>query len=293
MAVERVRVLRVIARMNMGGPAYHVSLLSGRLDPTRYETLLLTGQVGPGEASLEELAERYGAKLRVVGSLGPELRPAADARALREIAGIVRSFRPHIVHTHTAKAGFVARFAALVVGRARSSSTRTTGTFLRATSVRFGDCLFRSLERARGSVSDRLIGVSSATVDDLVRLRVAPRAKFASIPIGLELDGFAESLDELGATFRAEVARPERMWSRRSSAVSCRSSGSTAPSLRSPSPEGSEPREARDRRRRRVSGGSSRLGRGARRIRLRDVRRLPPRPGGDRRRHRHRRLQLR
>jgi glycosyltransferase involved in cell wall biosynthesis len=191
--------------MNMGGPAYHVSLLSGKLDPSRYDTLLVTGRVGPGEASLEELAQRYGAKLRVLESLGPELRPSADVRALREITGIVRSFRPHIVHTHTAKAGFVARAAAVAI-RPRPIVIHTYhGHVLEGYFGPARNAGFRNLERAGGLVSDRLIGVSNATVDDLVRLRVAPRRKFVTIPIGLELDGFSGLDRKLGASFRTEV----------------------------------------------------------------------------------------
>ena len=205
MGGERIRVLRVIARMNMGGPAYHVSLLSGKLDPSRYETVLVAGHVGPGEASFEELAERYGARLWPVESLGPELRPGADLRALREIAGIVRSFRPHIVHTHTAKAGFVGRLAALV-SRPRPIIVHTYhGHVLEGYFGLAKTLLFRSLERSAARVSDRLIGVSNATVEDLVRLRVAPRERFETIPIGLELDAFANLSPELGAPFRAEI----------------------------------------------------------------------------------------
>jgi glycosyltransferase involved in cell wall biosynthesis len=202
---ERVRVLRVIARMNMGGPAYHVSLLSGKLDPERYETLLVAGNVGPGEASLQDLAERYGAHLRIVDALGPELRPGSDVHALGEIARIVRDFRPHIVHTHTAKAGFVGRFAALAV-RPRPIVIHTYhGHVLEGYFGPVKNAVFRNLERAAGHVSDRLIGVSTATVDDLVRLRVAPREKFEAIPIGLELDAFTQLAPEQGERFRAEI----------------------------------------------------------------------------------------
>jgi hypothetical protein len=114
MATERIRILRVIARLNIGGPAYHVSLLAGRLDPERYETLLVAGRPGPGEGSFEPLARRYGARLHLLQSLSPQIDPRADARSLRTLAAIVRSFRPDIVNTHTAKAGALGRTAALL-----------------------------------------------------------------------------------------------------------------------------------------------------------------------------------
>src|SRR5256885_323108 len=116
---ERIRILRVIARLNIGGPAYHVSLLSGRLDPERYETLLVAGRPGPGEGSFESLARHYGARLELLPSLSPAIDPRADLRSLRALRSIARGFRPHIVHTHTAKAGALGRAAALTGGRPR------------------------------------------------------------------------------------------------------------------------------------------------------------------------------
>src|SRR5438093_5954003 len=111
--------MRVIARLNIGGPAYHVSLLSGRLDPERYETLLVAGRPGPGEGSFEDLARHYGARMTLLPSLSPAIDPRADLRSLRELRRIVRGFEPHIVHTHTAKAGALGRTAALTARRSR------------------------------------------------------------------------------------------------------------------------------------------------------------------------------
>ena len=110
-ATAPARVLRIIARMNVGGPAYHVSLLTGRLPRERYESLLVTGCVGPGEASYADLAERYEARVAFLRSLGPEMDPRRDRRALRSLMRLMRDFRPDIVHTHTAKAGAIGRLA--------------------------------------------------------------------------------------------------------------------------------------------------------------------------------------
>jgi glycosyltransferase involved in cell wall biosynthesis len=182
----------VIARMNIGGPAYHVSLLSGRLDPECYETLLVAGRPGPGEGSFEGLARRYGARLEPLPSLSPEIDPRADLRALLELRAIVRRFRPHIVHTHTAKAGALGRTAALVAAiRPRPLIVHTYhGHVLEGYFGRAVTAGYRGVERGLARFSDRLIGVSQATVDDLVRLRVAPRERFAVVPLGLELDRF-------------------------------------------------------------------------------------------------------
>jgi glycosyltransferase involved in cell wall biosynthesis len=195
-------VLRIIARMNVGGPAYHVSLLSGRLDPDRFETLLVHGQVGRGEASFEELARREGCAVHPLADLRPEIDPRSDARTLRALVRLVREYQPDIVHTHTAKAGFVGRLAAALT-RPRPLIVHTYhGHVLEGYFGPAKNALYRSLERGLARVSDRLVAVSQATVDDLVRLRVASPERFMVIPIGLDLERFRRPDLDAGAEFR-------------------------------------------------------------------------------------------
>ena len=205
MSPRRVRVLRAIARLNMGGPAHHVSLLGGRLDPVRFESLLVHGNVQAGEASMAYVAERYGARTELIPTLGREIQPLADMRTAWQLIRLARRFAPDIVHTHTAKAGLVGRLAALFV-RPRPIVVHTYhGHVLEGY---FGPVLtgfYRLLERLLGRASDCLIGVSQATVDDLVRLRIAPRSKFRVVPLGLDLEPFADIAPASGAALRAEL----------------------------------------------------------------------------------------
>lgn len=190
---ERLRVLQVIGRLNMGGPAHIAALLSGRrFDPDRYEALLVHGSLAPGEESLAGLAEEEGATMRHLPELQQPVQPLRDAQALAKLIRLVRSFRPHVVHTHTAKAGFLGRQAALAV-RPRPAVVHTYhGHVLEGYFGAPKSRLYLEMERALARVSDCLIGVSQATVDDLVRLGVAPRSKFRVLPLGLDLDRLAE-----------------------------------------------------------------------------------------------------
>jgi glycosyltransferase involved in cell wall biosynthesis len=189
--------------MNIGGPAHHVSMLSGRLDRERFETLLVYGTLGPGEGSFESLAEREGCTVKVLADLRPELRPHADVRALVGLMRVIRAFDPHIVHTHTAKAGFLGRLAAVLSPGPRPIIVHTYhGHVLEGYFGRPRTALYRFLERQLGRVSECLIGVSQATVDDLVRLRVAPRDRFRVVPVGLDLDRFLQPDSEAAATLR-------------------------------------------------------------------------------------------
>src|SRR5436190_5338874 len=181
--------MRIIARLNMGGPAHHVGYLSSLLDPDRYETVLFHGEVGSGEADLSDAADRLGVRRETVPGLRPELRPVDDLRALLYLVRAVRRFRPDVVDTHTAKAGMLGRLAAAIAVRPRPVIVHTYhGHVLEGYFGPLRNAFYRSLERGLARVSDVLIGVSSATVDDLVRLRVADRSKFRVIPIGLDLE---------------------------------------------------------------------------------------------------------
>jgi glycosyltransferase involved in cell wall biosynthesis len=205
-ATNRIRVLHVIARLNLGGAAQHTSLLSGRrLSSERYESLLVHGRLAQGEQSMADLAEREGAQTRHLSQLGQPVSPVRDPLALAQLVRIARQFKPHIVHTHTAKAGFVGRAAALAL-RPRPAIVHTYhGHVLEGYFGPRKAALFRRLERGMARVSDCLIGVSDRTVDDLVRLGVAPRDRFRVIALGMDLDPFAGVDAAAGRKLRREV----------------------------------------------------------------------------------------
>ena len=108
----RIRLLRVITRLNVGGPALHTMLLTERLDPARYDSLLVAGRVNPDEGDYLALHGRAADRVVLVPTLRREIHPAADGAALVELVRLMRRIRPHVVHTHTAKAGVLGRIAA-------------------------------------------------------------------------------------------------------------------------------------------------------------------------------------
>jgi glycosyltransferase involved in cell wall biosynthesis len=154
---------------------------------------------------MEDLAHCEGAQTQFVPNLVQPVRPHRDTAALVRISAIARRFRPNIVHTHTAKAGFIGRLAALTV-RPRPVIVHTYhGHVLEGYFGPAGSRAYRSLERILGRRSDCLIGVSKATVDDLVRLGVAPRERFRVVPLGLDLEPFTNLGEEAGRELRASL----------------------------------------------------------------------------------------
>ena len=204
---ERIRVLRIIARLNVGGPALHVSLLTSMLDPSRFESRLVTGSENPGEGSMLYYAESRGVTPVVVPDmLGQAALRPGDVKALRQILAVIRDFRPHIVHTHTAKAGLLGRAAARLGGVPIVVHTYH-GHVLSGYYGPVMNQALRRMEQALAWATDRLVAVSGQVRDDLVRFGVARRDRIAVIPLGLDLAPFLEA-DRLRGEFRAELGLP-------------------------------------------------------------------------------------
>jgi glycosyltransferase involved in cell wall biosynthesis len=186
---EPIRVLRVIARLNMGGPAIHVANLAAGLETRGYHTTLVAGSLARGEDSMAFLAERLGVSVVSVPEIQREVSMLHDARSVLRLAELIRSERPHILHTHTAKAGAIARAAAFFAGDARPPVVLHTfhGHVLKGYFGPARTAFFRQVEQTLAGLSDVLIAVSPEVRDELVELGVAPRAKFVVIRLGIPL----------------------------------------------------------------------------------------------------------
>jgi glycosyltransferase involved in cell wall biosynthesis len=110
-----VRIMRVIARMNVGGPAWEVSVLTRALEDSEFTTQLICGHVPNGEVDFVELRDPT---LRVtrLHTLSRSIQGISDLRSLWSLWLLMRKWRPQIVHTHTAKAGVLGRVAAILAG---------------------------------------------------------------------------------------------------------------------------------------------------------------------------------
>lgn len=206
-----IRVLRVIARLNVGGPALHVSYLTRELDRIGYETTLVAGRIGGSEGSMEYVARELGVEPLYVPELQREISLLGDAIAARRLLETIRRVRPDVLHTHTAKAGAVGRMAALMAGTARPKVVVHTfhGHVLRGYFSPVKTEAFRQLERGLARVNDVLIAVSPEVRDDLVGLGVAPPEKIAVIRLGLDLDTRLAAPPDARVALRRELGIPQ------------------------------------------------------------------------------------
>jgi glycosyltransferase involved in cell wall biosynthesis len=206
----RIKVLRVIARLNVGGPALHVAYLTEGLAGLGYDTTLVAGSLAPGEESMAFVAAERGIRIETLEELHREIAPLRDVRAIFRLARLMRRERPEILHTHTAKAGAVGRLAALLAGQARPPIVVHTfhGHVLRGYFNAPLTAGFRLLERLLARWTTALVAVSPQVRDDLVALGVAPASRFTVVRLGIELDRRVGDGEESGLETRRLMGVP-------------------------------------------------------------------------------------
>jgi glycosyltransferase involved in cell wall biosynthesis len=205
----RVRVVHVIARLNVGGPASHTVLLTDRLDPRRYESYLITGAVDQSEGDYLKLQKRAVEGLIMIPALGREIRAGADLAALFQLYRLLRRLRPEIVHTHTAKAGALARVAALMAHVPIIVHTYHGHVFHSYFTKRRTQ-VFLAIERWLAPKTSRLIAVSNKVRAELLALGIGTADKLVAVPLGLDLDDFVRSETKRGQ-LRAELGLADDM----------------------------------------------------------------------------------
>jgi glycosyltransferase involved in cell wall biosynthesis len=198
-----LKVLRIIARLNVGGPGRHVVLLDRGLRARGYHTLLVHGAVGAGEASLEHLARSGDVPVLVLAELGPRLSLFSDARAFAKLVRLTFRETPDVIHTHTAKAGALGRISAALYNATRPRRRRALvvhtfhGHVLDGYFGAVGNALVRITERALAMLTDCIITISpSQHVDIVSRFRVARESRVTTIPLGLDLQALLTATAE-------------------------------------------------------------------------------------------------
>ena len=184
-------VLRVIDRLNVGGPALHAAVTAKGLDRTRFRTVLVIGSVEPGEADMGDLLRDADCEIVTIPSLGRELRPGRDFATAKALYDVVQRVKPDVIHTHKAKAGALGRTVA-ALARVPVRVHTFHGHVFRGYFSPKKTHVFLNIERALALVSTKLIALSNGLVDELVdEFHIAPRSKFEVVPLGLPLERFS------------------------------------------------------------------------------------------------------
>lgn len=198
-----VKIVRIIARLNMGGPARHVVWLTAGLPAPEFETVLVTGVVPPGEEDMSYFAAQHDVEPLVIKQMSRELSPL-DAVTLWKVYRLLCRERPDVVHTHTAKAGTVGRVAAFayrwlwpstLIGRPRRVRVVHTyhGHVFHSYYGAAKTKIFLAIERVLAWFTDRVVVISQQQREEIhTRFGVGRAEQFAVIPLGIDLTPYAD-----------------------------------------------------------------------------------------------------
>ena len=206
-----MRILRVITRLNIGGPSIQAIALTSRLAARGAVTTLLHGRLGAGEGDMRYLAAAD-ANLQFVPTLQRAIAPLDDLRALLTLYGEMRRFKPTIVHTHMAKAGLLGRVAAVAYNHTRGPAPRARvvhtyhGHVLEGYFGGLATTIFIALERQMARVTDAIIAISPAIRADLLNTyRIGRADQYRIVPLGFDLSAFAAIDEAARRRARAEL----------------------------------------------------------------------------------------
>ena len=196
-ASRKIKIVRIIARLNIGGPSIHTILLSGGLDKDDFETHLLAGTPGDAEGDMSYFAKEKGVSVEYIPELKREIG-FSDIRAFFKILRIIKKVKPDIVHTHTAKAGALGRLAAVFAGvpiRVHTFHGHVLEGYFNPVKAK----IFIFIERCLANFTDRIIVVSESVRDEIVnRFKLTSEDKCVVIRLGLDLEKFLDSEGRAG-----------------------------------------------------------------------------------------------
>lgn len=197
------KVLRIINRLNLGGPTYNAANLTKYIEGD-FETLLVAGMNDETEQSSAFILDKMGLKPVYIKEMYRELNPFRDYKAYFKLRKIIKEFKPDIVHTHAAKAGAVGRLAAYHAGVPIIVHT-FHGHVFHSYFGKLKTKIFLEIERYLAKKSTAIVALSEIQRDELVNdFKIAPKEKFHIIPLGFDLHRFTEKQAEKRKSFREQ-----------------------------------------------------------------------------------------
>lgn len=215
-----MKVLRIIARLNVGGPARHVVWLTEGLNEHGYRSTLVAGTVPDGEEDMSYLAADHGLEPIYIKEMSRELS-LLDVVSLWKIYRLVQNLNPDIVHTHTAKAGTIGRLAAFayrwltpgtLIGRPRRLVIVHTfhGHVFHSYYGRLKTNFFLTVERILArTATDKIVVITEQQFEEISsKFRVGDPNQFRVIRLGIDLSPF-KAIRERNDTIRSSIGASE------------------------------------------------------------------------------------
>ena len=181
-----IRVMRIIARMNVGGPAVQVSGLMRGFNSVVFDHRLYTGFCTSDEADYIDTVATDVKAVRIEG-FGRRVSLGGDVKAFVTLVKEIRSFKPHLIHTHTAKAGFLGRIASVVSLQPSIRVHTFHGHLLNGYFGPIKRTLVVLAEKSLAIFTDELLAVGEKVRQDLLHAGIGKSEKFGLMPPGLQI----------------------------------------------------------------------------------------------------------
>jgi len=178
--------MRIIARMNVGGPAVQVSGLMRGFNSQDFDHRLYTGFCANDEADYLDTVAIDVKATRIEG-FGRRVSLGGDIKAFISLVTEIRSFKPHIIHTHTAKAGFLGRIASIISFHPSIRVHTFHGHLLNGYFGAFKRRLVIIAEKILAIFTHQLLAVGDKVRQDLLAEGIGNPKKFGLMPPGLEI----------------------------------------------------------------------------------------------------------
>lgn len=192
-----MKIVRIIARLNVGGPARHVVWLTKNLQSEEFQSVLLTGTVPEGEEDMNYFARENGVAPIYIPEMSRELSPK-DIVSLWKVYRQIRREKPDLIHTHTAKAGTIGRVAGFFYRWLSWKKVKMVHTYhghvFHSYYGKRKTAIFLFIEKALAKLTDRIIAISAQQKAEInEKFGVGNSSQFQVIELGIDLSPFAEA----------------------------------------------------------------------------------------------------
>lgn len=203
-----MKIVRIIARLNVGGPARHVVWLTKNLQGAEFQSVLLTGTVPEGEEDMGYFAAENDVSPVFIPEMSRELS-VKDVISLWKVFRQIWREKPDIIHTHTAKAGTVGRVAGFFYRWLAWKNVKMIHTYhghvFHSYYGKRKTAIFLFIEKTLARLTDRIIAISTQQRAEInEKFGVGRGAQFAVVPLGIDLAPFAEA-EAKKHVLRAEI----------------------------------------------------------------------------------------
>jgi glycosyltransferase involved in cell wall biosynthesis len=198
-----LKIVHIITRLILGGAQENTIITCKLLAQRGYDVTLITGPALGPEGQLFEKTQNQGYKVIVVDRLRRAINPYNDIISYFQIKKHLRQLRPDIVHTHSAKAGILGRFAVHSLNRATSHERRATkvvhtihGLAFHPYQNQWINKFYIAIEKSAAKRTDFFISVADAMTIQTNAAGIGEGKKFVTAYSAIEEDDFLEPIPQ-------------------------------------------------------------------------------------------------